>query len=458
MTHRHAKSTKNIATGSHRVRRSQVSLDTWTKHRKLRKKIASAKWYASKKKRELKNQHSHRDIIDANHRDLHNPEAPWNRIHQLYEWAHWPEATRDYSQLLSVPKHPHAPCLTAIRYQIETTTKPLMDSIWRNIPWEHPSFRERLVQICWREHRHRHRHPVSCSHTSHDTGDDPPHPDPGFADPPEPSGSWRVSDAPHPCCSDSSTSTCAWHTATLASVPGVLYVALSLRYQPYLRHPSSELHRIWRWLAHSLVHIYHPNNPKDIHPHTMPLHPDSSTVHPPNQTPIQKLEHIALQHSDMLNPRSILCNWIQAYCFPSMDNPSKMGVGEFHSRWWWDNPDHILPSPVTQPPTPNEDDQELWDQLRVSDCESSQSSSSVSKPIPIETTWLHRSLDAEPDLSRHDHHYSLSVSDRSLSSDWPEDPSTSPDASPGSHAPTLPGCAGCVNLWDPPSKSDGLGP
>lgn len=385
-------------TGSHsRIRKSQVPPETWTRHRKLRKKIASAKWYASKKQRELQHQHTHREILDANHRDLIHPDAPWNRIYELYQWARWSIARRDYGQLLSVQKHPHAPCLTAIRYQIETHTRPLMDSIWRNIPWEHHSFRERLVRLSWLQHkRYHHHHPSEDAHPT-DV-------------PTEPATQWPASGAPHSCSSDSSTSTCAWHGAYMASVPGVLYVALSLRYLP---QQPLVLAQIWRCLAHCLLHIYHPSNPNDIQPHTIGVHPDSNTDQPPNQTPVQKLQHIMSQHPSMLNPRFILCSWIQTHCFPSMDIP------QYNNVWWWDPEGSTSPPPLTQPPSPEPRlvtdavYQEMWDNIRVSDCESTASSCSSDTKY----SWLHRSLDAEP----HDYCHPFSLSDSSLSTDGPED-------------------------------------
>lgn len=430
----HASVIGNRSTGSHRVRRTQVSAETWTRHRKLRKKIASAKWYVSKKQREIRQQHTHRQILDANLRDLHHPEAPWNQIHRLYEWAHWPATLRDYSQLLSVPQHPHAPCLTAIRYQIETVTRPLMDSIWRNIPWSHPSFQERLIQLAWREHRQR--------HLCLDARDHPP----SGAATTVPDTPWPVSDVPHPCSSGSCTSTCAWHTASMASVPGVLFVALTMGY-PHLPHP--ELTQIWRWLAQSLVHIYHPNNPKDIQPHTIDVHPDTNTHQPPNQTPIQKLQHIALQHTLILNPRSILCDWIQSHCFPSMDIPRSSGVGDLHSFWWWDDHNDSGFRPLTQPPspvrspTPADSYDDLWNNIRASDCESSQSS----EPSTVVEDWIQRSLDTEA----YDHRNPFPLSDSTLSAEWP---THSQCAAPGTPPTPIPGSPRGISTpspieWDP---------
>ena len=46
------------------MRRSSVTAEEWTRHRKLRKKIASAKWYAHKKQREIEEEHTHRQRLE----------------------------------------------------------------------------------------------------------------------------------------------------------------------------------------------------------------------------------------------------------------------------------------------------------------------------------------------------------------------------------------------------------
>lgn len=48
-----------------RLKKSQTSPEVWLAHRKLCKKIASAKWYAKKKKREIQEEHAHRKQLEA---------------------------------------------------------------------------------------------------------------------------------------------------------------------------------------------------------------------------------------------------------------------------------------------------------------------------------------------------------------------------------------------------------
>lgn len=50
------------------MKRSSVSPEEWTRHRKIRKKIASAKWYAHKKQREIEEENTHRRRLEEERR------------------------------------------------------------------------------------------------------------------------------------------------------------------------------------------------------------------------------------------------------------------------------------------------------------------------------------------------------------------------------------------------------
>lgn len=65
------------------MRQTSVSPDEWIRHRKLRKKIASAKWYARRKQRELDEQRDHRQR-------LHDE---WLRQQQRVPYT-WPDPDR----------------------------------------------------------------------------------------------------------------------------------------------------------------------------------------------------------------------------------------------------------------------------------------------------------------------------------------------------------------------------
>lgn len=74
-----------------RVRRSDVTPEDWLTHRKLRKKIASAKWYAKKKQTEIEEEHRVR--AELAEKLLPKPEDPIWKDPDVY--AHW-HASLDY--------------------------------------------------------------------------------------------------------------------------------------------------------------------------------------------------------------------------------------------------------------------------------------------------------------------------------------------------------------------------
>lgn len=373
-----------VPTPHARVRRSQMSPEEWIRHRKLRKKIASAKWYDLKKKREQQCQYNHARILEANLRDLLNPTQPWNQIHDLYEWCQWPWHKRDYTipVIWDLRIHPHAPCLEAIRSQIVVTTRPLMDTIWRNIPWDSVVFRHRLTYLVWMQHRQLHQHvgpgPVHDRCTgSHDTS------------------SYRS-------VSCASTWCCAMHSVWMASVPGVCFTALTMVYETM---PRNDFCHMWRLLSHCLLHITHPSNPKDILLQPYMSQCSNNTMYPPNQTPIQKLEHIASNHTSVLNPRSILLRWIQDHCFPHAVSTlySYFRSADPTTMSWWEQLDEDVSDSEAEGPlsqaslSTNEYETRYWDALCASDCESSSQVSVDS--LPSQPTELDHLNDRDYELA-----------------------------------------------------------
>lgn len=89
-----------MSTSRKRVRRCDVTEEIWTQHRKLRKKIASAKWYAKKKKAEIDEEHRVRGELAL--KLLPKPEDPiWpDRV----VFSHW-HAALD-SELRGYPLRP----------------------------------------------------------------------------------------------------------------------------------------------------------------------------------------------------------------------------------------------------------------------------------------------------------------------------------------------------------------
>lgn len=68
-----------------RIRRSEVNAEEWVQHRKLRKKIASAKWYAKKKQAEIEEEHRVRQELAE--KLIPPPHAPVWPDAQVF--AHW---------------------------------------------------------------------------------------------------------------------------------------------------------------------------------------------------------------------------------------------------------------------------------------------------------------------------------------------------------------------------------
>lgn len=71
------------------MKRNSVSPEEWIRHRKLRKKIASAKWYSHKKAREIKNQRQHRREIAAKlQQEVRARQGlVWPDVTQRHTWA-----------------------------------------------------------------------------------------------------------------------------------------------------------------------------------------------------------------------------------------------------------------------------------------------------------------------------------------------------------------------------------
>lgn len=79
------------------MKKSSVSPEEWIRHRKLRKKIASAKWYAQKKQREIDEQNTHREQLEREH------------AHRQAESGHliWPDPVRRAEWYGVVAHHSH---------------------------------------------------------------------------------------------------------------------------------------------------------------------------------------------------------------------------------------------------------------------------------------------------------------------------------------------------------------
>lgn len=72
------------------MKRNQVTADEWIRHRKLRKKIASAKWYALKKEREIEEQRTFRQQLEQQRKEEEARRQGWiwtDPIHRAYWYS-----------------------------------------------------------------------------------------------------------------------------------------------------------------------------------------------------------------------------------------------------------------------------------------------------------------------------------------------------------------------------------
>lgn len=106
------------------MRRVDVSPDEWIQHRKLRKKIASAKWYANKKKKEIEEDHAAR--AELAERLLPKPEDRiWS---DPVKRAHW-HASMDYH----CRRFPLRPAWIPVTEWV-ATTQVVHDWLWNRLP------------------------------------------------------------------------------------------------------------------------------------------------------------------------------------------------------------------------------------------------------------------------------------------------------------------------------------
>lgn len=126
------------------MKRSAVSPEEWLRHRKYRKKIASAKWYAHKKQREIEEEHTHRRRIEEELREKERQRQGyvWPEHRHRNEWAAVvAHLCRGY------PVRPDHQCATQWRTwcdEIEAEIGHLRENVERYFPecrvWMHETF------------------------------------------------------------------------------------------------------------------------------------------------------------------------------------------------------------------------------------------------------------------------------------------------------------------------------
>lgn len=136
-----------------RLRKAETPADVWLAHRKLRKKIASAKWYAKKKKREIREQNQRRKELEAEYQ-AKQAALPWIWTSPLQR-AYWrcvvEHHVRGYPPR-PTDMDPHTwlrDWVDVVEDRIRTTRQELQDVEWaRYVPWDdHMGFTKVLRQL-----------------------------------------------------------------------------------------------------------------------------------------------------------------------------------------------------------------------------------------------------------------------------------------------------------------------
>lgn len=156
-----------------RVKRKDVTPEEWIRHRKLRKKIASAKWYAKKKKKEINEENNLRELL----RDQLE-EARRQRNFCIWET---PEA-RAYARAVvdhayrGYPVRPadlHPCSWSAMADVVERNLRVTEErGVWDHVPWDtNPDLKKCMRQLGMRELRYRCPSLISSSPSSLSSSD-----------------------------------------------------------------------------------------------------------------------------------------------------------------------------------------------------------------------------------------------------------------------------------------------
>lgn len=138
-----------------RLRKSETPTEVWQAHRKLRKKVASAKWYAKKKKREIREQNELRQKLEAEYQAT-RPTYLWTPRERAYWAAALHHHVRGYP-VRPDDVEPETWCgwVDEVERRLQATQAALRGVSWaRHVPWSSsPAFVRILRQLGLREVR-----------------------------------------------------------------------------------------------------------------------------------------------------------------------------------------------------------------------------------------------------------------------------------------------------------------
>lgn len=124
-------------TVSKRLRKTETTPEEWQAHRKLRKKIASAKWYAKKKKREIAEENQLRHQLEEAYQAT-KPVYLWTPLQRAYWRCALDHHVRGYPvRPDSVEPFTWCRWVDEVEAQIQRTRVKLQDVAWaRHVPWD----------------------------------------------------------------------------------------------------------------------------------------------------------------------------------------------------------------------------------------------------------------------------------------------------------------------------------
>ena len=135
--------------------------DVWMAHRKERKKIASARWYAKKKRREIQEECKLRQTLEMQYQAKLSNQPNyvfWRNAEDRWHWQSLLDhAVRGYPvRPNTVPPEQWCTWTRTVEDQLQYTRAHLRGAVWQGVPWDDRFFTKILRQLGIRELRSSH--------------------------------------------------------------------------------------------------------------------------------------------------------------------------------------------------------------------------------------------------------------------------------------------------------------
>lgn len=296
------------------MRKDQTPSDVWTAHRKLRKKIASAKWYAKKKKREIAEENALRLELAEKTKPV---ERIWPDVQQRWYW----QAVLDH-HVRGYPVRPDdVPVDVWCHWtnDVEAAIRAVRSTCWGwrvRIPWEDASFLRMVRQLGLRERR---RQPTAAAeregrHNKIPSNNQTINQDKGLASSP---GSLPM--------------TCSVEGLLFA---GLVWAGRPIDWFPILLRATCHT-RMVQLIQHQppMPHIA----PTQAAPPTLSHQPQKPQPH--HKEPMSKDDSIAAARLQAVTNHRELEDWLNTYLFPLNNRDECPGVLDFYSKSEWEDDD-----------------------------------------------------------------------------------------------------------------------